>query len=224
MRKLIAARAEGDARAEEARGEAAGHGRKADEYDGTVRGGAEKAQGPHVRGRQLRVAAADDERTLGPRRWPGRLRASGVHRATAGSCAASDCSTTGGLRRQLWTASSGHSIRSRCNRQLCTSSGCSSRRSTSKRNPVSEEKREKGEHVLERKTTKPDELQKLTLALRDFERRLKRRRPEHLKAKLQKLADELQKHKDERKRRQLHLGTQARMRRTPAKEETQMFR
>jgi hypothetical protein len=78
--------------------------------------------------------------------------------------------------------------------------------------------------VLERKTTKPDELQKLTLALRDFERRLKRRRPEHLKAKLQKLADELQKHKDERKRRQLHLGTQARMRRTPAKEETQMFR
>jgi hypothetical protein len=90
--------------------------------------------------------------------------------------------------------------------------------------PVSEEMREKGEHVLERKTTKPDELQKLTLALRDFERRLKRRRPEHLKAKLQKLADELQKHKDERKRRQLHLGTQARMRRTPAKEETQMFR
>ena len=46
--------------------------------------------------------------------------------------------------------------------------------------------------MLERKTTKPDELQKLTLALRDFERRLKRRRPEHLKAKLQKLADELQ--------------------------------
>ncbi len=50
--------------------------------------------------------------------------------------------------------------------------------------------------MLERKTTKPDELQKLTLALRDFERRLKRRRPEHLKA-------ELQKHKDERKRQQL---------------------
>ena len=77
--------------------------------------------------------------------------------------------------------------------------------------------------MLERKTTKPDELQKLTLALRGFERRLKRR-PEHLKAELQKLADELQKHKDERERQQLHLGTQARMRRTPAKEETQMFR
>ena len=75
--------------------------------------------------------------------------------------------------------------------------------------------------MLERKTTKPDELQKLTLALRDLERRLKRRRPEHLKAELQKLADELQKHKDEPKRQQLHFGTQARMRRTPAKEETQ---
>ena len=39
--------------------------------------------------------------------------------------------------------------------------------------PVSEEKREQGEHVLEQKTTEPDERQKLTLALRDFERRLK---------------------------------------------------
>lgn len=79
-------------------------------------------------------------------------------------------------------------------RAWATASGSSSRRV---KVLVSWHKKRK--HEVERKTSKPDELRKLSARLEVREEAAQEAAeapPEHLKAELQKLVDELQKHKD----------------------------